>query len=323
MVFDEIFGHAQTGVLDDELAGDLLARPFEHMHLHVDGPVGLVVFHAVGEQIHQDFFQMQRTAADVNARKIIMLTGDGKTGGFRLKQHRIGNAVADFIQIHGFAPQNDGAVFQLSHIQHIVHQRQQQLRGQLDFMQTVAHARVVVLIFSDDSQHADDAVDGCADIVRHVVQERCFGGVGSLGLRERLLQLCLALLQPEVQLLRLFGGLPGLAEQTEQQQREQDEHSRGSGQIVLDKVRSGDLFGRTVVHGKCTGQQGRRHGFERFVQDGQQSRIALPYGERGLARLCEEHAVQLFVLHIARQLTGTRYIAVRTAGPHGFDRVIR
>ena len=182
---------------------------------------------------------------------------------------------------------------------------------------------MVVLIFSDDGQHADDAVDGCADIVRHVVQECCFGGVGGLGLHERLLQLCLALLQLEVQLLRLFGGLPGLAEQTEQQQREQDEHSRGSSQVVLDKVRNGDLFGRTVVHGECTGQQGRRYGFERFVQDGQQNRIALPYGERGLARLCEEHAVQLFVLHIARQLTGTRYIAVRTAGPHGFDRVIR
>ena len=30
---------------------------------------------------------MQRTAADVNAGKIVMLTGDGKTGGFRLKQH--------------------------------------------------------------------------------------------------------------------------------------------------------------------------------------------------------------------------------------------
>ena len=87
MVFDEIFGHAQTGVLDDELAGDLLVRPFEHVHLHMDGPAGLVVFHAVGEQIHQDFFQMQRTAADVNAGKIVMLTGDGKTGGFRLKQH--------------------------------------------------------------------------------------------------------------------------------------------------------------------------------------------------------------------------------------------
>ena len=70
--------------------------------------------------------------------------------------------------------------FQLSHIQNIVHQRQKQLRGQLDFMQTIAYARVVVLIFSDDSQHADDAVDGCADIVRHVVQECCFGGVGSL-----------------------------------------------------------------------------------------------------------------------------------------------
>ena len=57
------------------------------MHLHVDGTAGLVVFYAVGEQIHQDFFQMQRTAADVNAGKIVMLTGDGKTGGFRLKQH--------------------------------------------------------------------------------------------------------------------------------------------------------------------------------------------------------------------------------------------
>lgn len=90
---------------------------------------------------------MQRTAADVNTGKIVMLTGDGKTGGFRLKQHRIGNAAADFIQIHGFAPQNDSAVFQLSHIQNIVHQRQKQLRGQLDFMQTIAYARVVVLIF--------------------------------------------------------------------------------------------------------------------------------------------------------------------------------
>ena len=47
MVFDEILGHAQTGVLDDELTGDLRIRPFEHVHLHMDGTAGLVVFHAV------------------------------------------------------------------------------------------------------------------------------------------------------------------------------------------------------------------------------------------------------------------------------------
>ena len=43
-------------------------------------PPGLLYFTQLVNRFIRIFFQMQRTAADVNTGKIVMLTGDGKTG---------------------------------------------------------------------------------------------------------------------------------------------------------------------------------------------------------------------------------------------------
>ena len=85
------------------------------------------------------------------------------------------------------------AVLQLAHLQHIVDQRQQMVGRDLHFPVVFPDKSHITKVGLVDLQQADDAVEGCADVAAHAVEEVYLCLVGPLGGLQRILQLLLLL----------------------------------------------------------------------------------------------------------------------------------
>lgn len=95
----------------------------------------------------------------------------------------------------------DLACFELAHVEHIVDELKQEIRGRKNFGEAVLHPRGIGDIFFGNLRHAADAVERRADIVTHTAQKIGLCGVGHRGLLGGLAQALLV-----VDLLLLLRG---------------------------------------------------------------------------------------------------------------------
>ena len=143
----------------------------------------------------------------------------------RLFFQHVRDLVHQLGQIKGHVFQHYLAGLQLAHVQHLVHQFQQQGGSLPDLFAAVGLPCHILRAAVTDLHHAPDAVDGGADIVAHALQKLGLGKVCALRLQRSRLEGLLVLLLPAQLLLPV--ALVGLAAQ--QLQQEQNDHvSKGS-----------------------------------------------------------------------------------------------
>ena len=123
-------------------------------------------------------------------------------------QHGAG-LVQQLRQVKGHLFQHDLAGFQLAHVQHFVHQLQQQGGRFPDLAAALGLPVGVLRVMVADLHHAADAVDGRADIVAHALQKFRLCNIGSFRLEGLGLELLLILLLPAQLLFAVaLGRLP-------------------------------------------------------------------------------------------------------------------
>ena len=119
------------------------------------------------------------TESDNFPNHIDLILQKHKISGFCLFQH-IFDLVYQLGQIKGHIFQHHLAGLQLAHIQHLVHQLQQQGGGLPDFFAAIGLPCHILRAAVADLHHTPDAVDGGADIVAHALQKLGLGKVCAL-----------------------------------------------------------------------------------------------------------------------------------------------
>ena len=131
---------------------------------------------------------MQRSAVNPRTAIALFLMGQVQTGFHRLSADDVHDIVGQIGEIEYLAAQLDVFAVQLAHFQYVIHQRQQVIGGGPGFL-PVGLNQLRVADAAVDVQNSDDAVQRCANIVRHIVQEESFGAVGLLCLLQCVFQL--------------------------------------------------------------------------------------------------------------------------------------
>ena len=163
---------------------------------------------------------MQRAAHQPGMRQPAVFPVQHNTALFRLFFQHIRDLVYQLGQIKGHIFQHHLAGLQLAHVQHLVHQFQQQGGSLPDLFAAIGLPRHILRAAVADLHHTPDAVDGGADIVAHALQKLGLGKVCALCLQRSRLEGFLVLLLPAQLLLPVAPG--GLAAQ--QLQKEQHDH---------------------------------------------------------------------------------------------------
>ena len=163
---------------------------------------------------------MQRAAHQPGMRQPAVFPVQHNTALFRLFFQHIRDLVYQLGQIKGHIFQHHLAGLQLAHVQHLVHQLQQQGGGLPDLFAAIGLPRHILRAAVADLHHTPDAIDGGADIVAHALQKLGLGKVCALRLQRSRLEGLLVLLLPAQLLLPVAPG--GLAAQ--QLQKEQHDH---------------------------------------------------------------------------------------------------
>ena len=235
----ELLTHANTGVGADKLDPGSFAVAAHLAAGQVDGTVVLVVLDGVAQNVHQQPLQVQRATNECGVFDLGAVGHrDAALGGGAL--HRLADAVFQLYHVERAAFQQDLAGFQFAHVQHFVHQLQQQSRSIPDLAAALSLFGQVLAVMVADLHHAADAVDGCADVVAHALQKLGLGAVGALGFAGGVFQLLLVALLP-AELLLLVDMLEPPAD------HDDDEQHHGVGQQREQQVR-----GRGV---QCAGQR--------------------------------------------------------------------
>ena len=178
--------HADAGVGDDEL---------EHLAaVVVDGAVQVEHDHAAVGELDGVVHQVEQDLLDAGAVGAHLL-GDAGVGidvqrqrlELRLRPHQRLDLAQQVAQVHRLLGQRQPAGFEQRHVEHVVQDRQQVVGRFGGGAQVVDLARVQPGV-AQQREHAQQAVEGRADLVAHVGQEHALRLAGGLGLALRLAQ---------------------------------------------------------------------------------------------------------------------------------------
>ena len=130
---------------------------------------------------------MQLAAAQEGMPERTDLLGKGQVMLGDLPLDNGAAAIQQHAQVKGVVQHLHRAGFHLAHIQHVIDERQQVCCRAAHLFQAVGNALLVVEVALGNVDHTHNAVDGRADIVRHIGQKFRFGAAGFLRLVQRLL----------------------------------------------------------------------------------------------------------------------------------------
>ena len=193
--------HADAGIGTGEDEGRRIVFAGGLAAGNVHRAAGTVVFDGVAHDILQHALNVQRAAEQVPVLACGRIGGEDDAAVRRLRRNDRLRALQHVAQVKGLVLGLDLAGFELAHVEHIVDELEQEIRGRKDFGEAVLHPRGIGDILFGNLRHAADAVERRADIVTHTAQKIGLCGVGHRGLLGGLAQALLV-----VDLLLLLRG---------------------------------------------------------------------------------------------------------------------
>ena len=189
VVVNKVLRHADAGIPDRERIGRGVGGAAHLPQAGGDAPAGLVVLDGVAVQVHKDLFQVERTAQQVGVVHIVVVRVQPQPALLRLKADDVIDLGKGPAEVEGLCLDHKAVALDLAHVQHVVDEGEQVLSRNIDLAQAVIDPRLVAAAVADDLQHAQNAVDGRADVVGHVGQKARLGAVGAGLALQRILQL--------------------------------------------------------------------------------------------------------------------------------------
>ena len=185
----ELLGHAVAVVLEDEgvvaEVGDAGGRLVDRQRdlAAVGG-----VLDGVGHDVHEDLLDAAGIADDPLVVHAHDRHAEGVAVGLDLRPGHRQRPVDELGQVELLLDELHLAALDLVHVEELVDERQQVVRGVRDLPQAVGHALAVVQVCLGDRGHADDAVHRGADVVAHAGEEVALRFAGGLRGIDRLAQ---------------------------------------------------------------------------------------------------------------------------------------
>ena len=305
----EVFADADPGIPHDEVIAGTTLRPTLFLtQEEADAAVHTVILHRVTEQIEKDLRETQLIGQHILVLDILQL--HPKIDLLLLERwtdHRA-EILHKGRQMEWLLLDRHLAALDAAHIENIVDEGEQMLTRPPDLPEIIPHLLRMLELRRCKLSEADDGIHRGTDIVRHAVQEGCFRRIGTLCLRERLLQLLLALLQLRIQPLRTGRGearIPKKAENHHKDQKEEGETGyRHRQEIILYEIQEGDLFRRILIHRNGTGQLRALHGLQGLVEDRVQHMVSTFDREGDIPRLGEVDSMKLLITDILHSPSG-------------------
>ena len=188
VVVNKVLRHADAGIPDRERIGRGVGGAAHLPQAGGDRPAGLVVLDGVAVQVHKDLFQVERTAQQVGVVHIVVVRVQLQPALLRLKADDVIDLDKGPAKVEGLCLQHKAVALDLAHVQHVVDEGEQVPGRNIDLAQAVIDPRLVAAAVADDLQHAQNAVDGRADVVGHVGQKARLGAVGAGLALQRIVQ---------------------------------------------------------------------------------------------------------------------------------------
>ena len=135
-VLKEILAHADAGVRNSPAVGAFAVLLVQCLHDRGDRAARTVVLDAVAVNVQENLPQVQRTAVNVRIGNngLALFVIPAQTVFDRTIDHNIDDIARQIHQTDAFVCENDRAVLQLAHLQHIVNERQQVIGGNAHFL---------------------------------------------------------------------------------------------------------------------------------------------------------------------------------------------
>ena len=172
--------HADAGVGDDEL--QLLAAVVGAGAVQVDHHHAAVgELHRVVHQVEQDLLDAGAVGPHLLGHAGVGVDMQRQRLELRLRPHQRFHLAQQVAQVDRLLAQRQPARFEQRHVEHVV-QDGQQVVGRFGGGAQVVHLAGVQTGVAQQREHAQQAVEGRADLVAHVGQEHALGLAGGLGL---------------------------------------------------------------------------------------------------------------------------------------------
>ncbi len=169
----ELLAHADARVVADKLVDRDVARRRELAAVGADRAAGLVVLDRVVGQVHEHAVEVHgaadETAVHDAAHLLAAREGDARLEGLGLGDGR--HLGKNLHQVEGLLLKFDLAGLELVHVQDVVDEVQQVVGGLEGLAAALGALGRVVVEAPLDLEHAQDPVQGRADVVAHVAQE--------------------------------------------------------------------------------------------------------------------------------------------------------
>ena len=163
------------------------------------------------------------------------------------------------------------AALDAAHIEDVIDEGQKMLARHPDLSEVITHLVRMLELRRCELGEADDGIHRGTDIVRHIIEKGGFRRIGTLGLRKRVLQLLLALLQLRVQALCTDRGEARLLQEAENHCKDQEEEGqtgdRHRQEIILYEIKEGNFFRRILIHRDGARQLRGLHSLQCLVED--------------------------------------------------------
>ena len=143
--------------------------------------------HGIAENINQHIANAQCVCHDIGVGRAISIDNQLNIPVFHKAMGNSNNRIYDLSDTYRHRLIFNFAALDTADIKHIVNQAHKKAGALLDFLQTAAHLRLRLLA-QRNIRKANDSVHGRPDIMRHIVQEFCFGIIRCLCRPECLLQ---------------------------------------------------------------------------------------------------------------------------------------
>ena len=142
--------------------------------------------HGIAENIDQHITNAQCICHDIGVGRAISIDNKLNIPVFHKAMGNSNNRIYDLGDTYRHRLIFNFAAFYTADIEHIVNQAHQIAGALLNLLQTAAHLRLRLLA-QRNIRKANDSVHRRSDIMRHIVQESCFGIIRRLRRPERLL----------------------------------------------------------------------------------------------------------------------------------------
>ena len=189
---EEVLAHAHTGVLHRELVKGVAGTggvPLVRLpDAQGDGPLLRGEFDGVGQDVDEHLLDAQMVAPDALAADAGEVLHHLLALFLRLGQEHRHEGVDEIGHGEILGAEGHLAGLDAAHVQNVVDEAQKMPGGQADLVQTVRHPLRLAQMGLGDGGHADDGVEGRADVVGHVGEKIRLGAGGGVGRIQSALQ---------------------------------------------------------------------------------------------------------------------------------------